>query len=65
MRENYSNFGLGLGLNFDAEQFYIASDNVSNAISGDQQNLRIRFGWNHTVGRKEWEEKQRKKITKK
>lgn len=65
MRENYSNFGLGLGLNFDAEQFYIASDNVSSAISGDQQNLRIRFGWNHTLGRKEWEDKQKIKWIKK
>ncbi len=60
MRGSYTNIGLGMGLNLGPEQFYFVSDNLIGAATGNVKNLSMRFGWNHTVGRKKYEEQQRK-----
>jgi hypothetical protein len=57
MRGNFSNVGLGLSFNAGPEQFYIVSDNVIGALSGNVKNISARFGWNHTFGRKKWEQR--------
>ncbi|PCJ67729.1 MAG: hypothetical protein COA58_00920 [Bacteroidetes bacterium] len=59
MRGSYTNIGLGMGLNLGPEQFYFASDNLIGIATGNVKTLGIRFGWNHTVGRKKWENEQK------
>jgi hypothetical protein len=59
MRGSYRNVGAGLALNLGPEQFYLASDNVVGVFTANVKNLTARFGWNHTIGRKKWEEKQK------
>ncbi len=57
MRGSFSNLGLGTSVNLGPEQFYVVSDNVIGAATGNVKSLTVRFGWNHTFGRKKWEEK--------
>ena len=56
MRGNFANAGLGISINGGPEQFYIVSDNLIGGLTGNIKNLNVRFGWNHTFGRKQWEE---------
>lgn len=58
-RGNYANIGLGFGLNLGPEQFYFVGDNLVGMAAGNLKTVNLRFGWNHTVGRKKYEEKQR------
>jgi hypothetical protein len=60
MRGSYTNIGLGMGVNLGPEQFYFASDNLIGIVTGNVKTFGIRFGWNHTVGRKKWENEQNK-----
>ena len=62
MRGSYANIGLGMGLNLGPEQFYFASDNLIGAVTGNVKTLGVRFGWNHTIGRKKWENEQKEKV---
>jgi hypothetical protein len=57
MRGNFTNLGAGLALNGGPEQFYIVSDNIIGTATGNVKNLTVRFGWNHTFGRKKREQK--------
>lgn len=58
-RGNYANVGLGFGLNLGPEQFYFVGDNLIGVAAGNLKTVNVRFGWNHTVGRKKYEEQQR------
>lgn len=58
-RGNYANIGLGFGLNLGPEQFYFVGDNLIGVAAGNLKTVNLRFGWNHTVGRKKYEEQQR------
>lgn len=49
------NLGTGVVFNFGPEQFYLVSDNLIGAATGNVKNLPFRFGWNHTFGRKKYE----------
>jgi hypothetical protein len=60
MRGSYANLGMGFALNMGPEQLYFVSDNLIGALTGNVKNLSLRFGWNHTFGRKKWEQKQQK-----
>jgi hypothetical protein len=60
MRGNYSNIGMGFGLNMGPEQLYFVSDNLIGFFLGNLKTVSLRFGWNHTIGRKKWEESQKK-----
>jgi len=58
-RGNYANIGLGFGLNLGPEQFYFVGDNVIGLAAGNPKVVSLRFGWNHTVGRKKYEEQNK------
>jgi hypothetical protein len=65
-RSSATNIGLGLALNLGPEQFYVVGDNLIGTATGNLQTVYIRFGWNHTFGRKKYQEqnkKQKKKST--
>ncbi|MBT8326198.1 MAG: hypothetical protein KJP21_00660 [Bacteroidia bacterium] len=63
MRGSFTNLGLGLSFNAGPEQLYFVSDNLIGAATGNVKNLSIRFGWNHTFGRKKREEKKNEPKT--
>lgn len=63
-RGNFANIGFGSSLNLGPEQLYLVSDNLIEALTGNVKTLNIRFGWNHTFGRKKYEEEKRKKVDK-
>mgnify|MGYP001342161377 CR=1 FL=1 len=60
-RGSYFNVGVGLALNLKAEQFYFVGDNLLGVISPKAKTVDIRFGWNHTFGRKKKEKKDKKR----
>ena len=62
-RSGSTNIGLGLALNLGPEQFYVVGDNLIGTATGNLQTLYIRFGWNHTFGRRK-DQKQKKKSKK-
>ena len=62
MRGNFTNLGAGLAINGGPEQFYIVSDNIIGTATGNVKNLSVRFGWNHTFGRKKREQKLEEKY---
>ena len=62
MRGSYTNIGMGMGLNLGPEQFYFSSDNLIGVVTGNVKTLGVRFGWNHTVGRKKFENQQKEGV---
>lgn len=60
-RDNYVNIGLGLALNLGPEQFYFVGDNLVGSLGGYQNVMNLRFGWNHTIGRRRYEKKNEHK----
>ena len=59
LRGNPGNIGLGASLNLGPEQFYFSGDNLIGMAMGNARNVSIRFGWNHTFGRKKIQEKKK------
>jgi len=59
MSGSFTNFGLGLGINLGPEQFYLVSDNLIGVALGNVKTVSVRFGWNHTIGRRKFEKQQR------
>ena len=61
-RGSFSNLGAGIAFNGGPEQFYLTSDNIIGAATTNVRNVSLRFGWNHTFGRKKFDEKQKEKA---
>ena len=61
MRGSSANLGLGMAFNGGPEQIYFVSDNLIGAATGNVKNLSLRFGWNHTFGRRRYENKEKRK----
>ena len=66
-RSGFTNIGLGLAVNLGPEQFYIVGDNLIGTTVGNLQTVYVRFGWNHTFGRKKYQKQKskQKNISKK
>ncbi|MGB1037568.1 MAG: DUF5723 family protein [Bacteroidia bacterium] len=64
MKGSFQNFGLGMASNLGPEQLYFVSDNLIGAATGNVKNLGIRFGWNHTFGRRSYENGEKRQDKK-
>ncbi len=60
-RDNFVNVGLGFSINLGPEQIYFVGDNLLGSVGGYQNVMNLRFGWNHTIGRRRYEKRNKRK----